>query len=708
MWLIRCEKIKENYIYEVVRKSENFSLSPSLPLSLSRVKVVQGRSKEQKGPSKSENTGQHVQGLAERANFLFRVISVSPSDSLALHMSSPRSSLRSAACLETLRALVRGNSQLQRLSSFAFSERFFIAVACGEQECHFPPRRHAKTIALATCVAISGVVGEDPDAFGSLMARATLVSFQGSCSEYLSRVVAFARAQQKQQSVSASVSEPSSSPSSPSRYPVSSVKAVQDVVDKALVDTGNGKWRGDVQVGTPPKPRERKEGDDVDPPPLSVIVSVPGSSRTTTEKIVRFVEDELGEIAEVSAEQQYNPGPKRGFVPSEEQKKLGSVTGPRDAPRLDPSDPAIAKAASALLRGEAQKLRQSHSNIVATFIGPQAKDGYWTGKAALVVVVKKKGLIPLNETPLPRDFCGLPVDVEEGYVKSCVAPECFMFPGKNPGHMAQGGMSIGTSSHVPLAGTMGMLVQDLSSEHLFGLTCAHVLADGSRTVQAPAIVDLPVDNPPRVAVGAVLNYLGPEHDAPAKVQIDGANSDIYVSLDCAIFSIQNDLLPFAMKGVIQQPARVPGVPVNNVPMPSSTWSLQETIDNRGPVSVSKMGRTTGFTQGLFQYPAFGDVVVEDLRWNKKDEAAVGVAEHGSLTDIQYQQETTTRVLLNQIIIHPEASAFADGGDSGAIVVDDNGRVLGLLCAVLYVRLRSSGIVTPVEPVFDALQVRLWK
>ena len=79
--------------------------------------------------------------------------------------------------------------------------------------------------------------------------------------------------------------------------------------------------------------------------------------------------------------------------------------------RASPTLPAVR---THLAAGLARQLLAAHTNVCAVFAGPKMVDYLWTDTAAVLVVVRTKGFIPVGERPFSEAFPGVPIDVIEG------------------------------------------------------------------------------------------------------------------------------------------------------------------------------------------------------------------------------------------------------------------------------------------------------
>ncbi len=105
-----------------------------------------------------------------------------------------------------------------------------------------------------------------------------------------------------------------------------------------------------------------------------------------------------------------------------------------------------------------------------------------------------------------------------------------------------------------------------------------------------------------------------------------------------------------------------------------------TADPLIDMAVRKRGRTTGLTYGT----------ITGLEWKGPLDYGHGVGK---------------QTLEDQILIYRDekrSARFGDEGDSGSVVVNENGQVIGLLIATS----ETTGVATPIKVVLDGLNVRM--
>lgn len=226
------------------------------------------------------------------------------------------------------------------------------------------------------------------------------------------------------------------------------------------------------------------------------------------------------------------------------------------------------------------------------------------------------------------------------------------------------GLSIGHKN--VSAGTLGGFV-DIGGGRIGILSNNHVLADVNRGAAGDAVLQ-----PARRDGGTLADMCGALHSF---VPLDGAPGAINM-VDCAICAICDGIAPsWALL------AELAGMAV-----PAPVGAAQE--DPFVGDALYKIGRTTGLTRG--------EVFAIEV-----DNYIVNMG-------------TTMRPFFcrfdNQIQVYSPDSDFARPGDSGSLVIDDEGHVQGLLFAG-----STSGgpnghalaTVNPIREVLSQLNARLW-
>jgi hypothetical protein len=291
--------------------------------------------------------------------------------------------------------------------------------------------------------------------------------------------------------------------------------------------------------------------------------------------------------------------------------------------------------------------------VIGVDIGEKYTAGRPTGKAAIVVYVCAKG--PQHPQQIPAQVDGVPTDVVAESIVLHRARLSQAEPVVAERHpVLRGGISIGPARSfrvVPpeveqageyvIAGTLGAFVTTKTEPRkVLGLTTFHVgCVDDSWSV-------------------------GDEFLHPSRVDGGIPGADQVAVLDRAALAGAVSAAGLKMG---QRPFRAEVLDIGAI-----TGTAKATIGS----TVRKYGRTTGLTHGMV---ASTDVTLK----------------------LDFGDGLGTRTLRDQIRVQ-SAERFGDHGDSGAVLVDADNRVVGLYVAGS----GSTGFANPIEPVLRQLDVEL--
>lgn len=290
--------------------------------------------------------------------------------------------------------------------------------------------------------------------------------------------------------------------------------------------------------------------------------------------------------------------------------------------------------------------------VTAVDVGYKYVNGQKTDTIAIRVHVAEKKDVPPDQA-IPETIDGVKTDVlQNRFVlqpATMPATDLQSEVDTNFYPSLQGGISIGPCRAVNgtiSAGTLGAIVFDKVSWTPMLLSNFHVLCVDSGWQVGDAIVQ-----PSLIERGKCpTNVVGTVQRAVLGRQVDGAVARINT------------------RGFAN---RIVGIgPVTG------------TADATLGMTVRKRGRTTGLTFGTV------DGIAQTVR-------------------LDYQNGLGERILTNQISIRADATrntTFSDHGDSGSVVVNDAGQVIGLHFAGS--QDGTTGSANPIQPVLDALDVTM--
>ena len=291
------------------------------------------------------------------------------------------------------------------------------------------------------------------------------------------------------------------------------------------------------------------------------------------------------------------------------------------------------------------------SGVTAVDVGYKEVGGVLTDRLAIRVHVQKKGGRIAADQRVPAEIDGIVTDVLERSYELQVAEQAIDVTAMaDTTHYAtlQGGVSMGPSRVVNgsiFAGTLGAIVVDNVTNAHAALTNFHVAC-----VDAGWHVGDRMVQPSRIDTGTVpMDEFGAINRATLSANVDGA----VISIDagranaCTIAEIGN----------------VAGTKVATL-----------------GANVRKRGRTTGLTYGSID----------------------GIS---ATVNINYGSTIGVRTLSNQVSVRADTTRnplFSDHGDSGSVIVDDQGFVV----ALLFAGSGTSTIGNPIAAVLAELNISM--
>jgi hypothetical protein len=291
-------------------------------------------------------------------------------------------------------------------------------------------------------------------------------------------------------------------------------------------------------------------------------------------------------------------------------------------------------------------------NVTGVAVGYKYVRGKRTDQVSVQVFVKEKKKVVPKAEMVPPEINGVPTDVIERTFKLHPAMkkvlELEIMADTGTYSPVKGGISIGPCRAIGgfvFAGTLGVPVRDRATGNPLLLSNFHVMA-----VDTGWSVGDQMTQPSRVDTGS----------CPGGVVGTLLRAVLTSSVDGAVCTLSG-------RGSACEIVDIGAVNGTN------TAALN--------MAVRKRGRTTGLT--------FGTV----------DSISLSV-------NVDYGDGIGAKTLTNQIGLQPDTSKnpkFGDHGDSGSVVVDSSGRVVGLYFAGSD---DGSGVANPIAAVLDALNIDL--
>lgn len=317
--------------------------------------------------------------------------------------------------------------------------------------------------------------------------------------------------------------------------------------------------------------------------------------------------------------------------------------------------------------------------VASVGFGQKETGNVFQDNISLVISVAEKK----NEADVPPDqrippsFEGFPTDVV--VVKHSIPAVC---NNNNPYDSIQGGIQIcpNLNTAAVAGGTLGCIVRkknDSNRENMHLLSNKHVLYFGGQSAGDYIYHPFPPPPPgftstdPSRALGpiAALSYYGDESYTPP-----GAASPRNFFLDCATARILIDskcLGTTCTRDVIRtSPSSIIDLQLNGVDTISDVRSV---IDDLAFVNqiVFKVGRTTGKTRGIVRRIDIGGTMPGDFNNNNSPTIPTS-----NVIEIDWDPASTANGL--NCNGNP---LFAEHGDSGSLVVDEQNRAVGLVYGV---------------------------
>lgn len=291
--------------------------------------------------------------------------------------------------------------------------------------------------------------------------------------------------------------------------------------------------------------------------------------------------------------------------------------------------------------------------VHATSIGSKQVGGDSTGILAITIHLTQKR--PLSDVPaeerIPKEIEGFPTDViEHPQIRSVLTvPSAPSTEALNDNadkyRPMQGGCQIQVGKMI---GTLGCGVLDLKDGSRSILSCAHVLLEGETVYQPTTWHQHRIGDVKRTVFSS---------------QVDGG----IAAIDYYSDEVTNDILGIGkITGIFDLKDKYP---------------MYQDFIKDFPLGypVKKCGRTTGVTSGKITH----------VNYNCTDDNK----EFGK-----------SRSVYGQLYIKGDVQRFADHGDSGAVIVDNQNRVVGLLW--LADPILGFGIAAPIKQVMNELNIEV--
>jgi hypothetical protein len=316
--------------------------------------------------------------------------------------------------------------------------------------------------------------------------------------------------------------------------------------------------------------------------------------------------------------------------------------------------------------------------VVSVGMGQKETGSRYKDDIAIVVFVRVKKNekdLPLQER-IPASFEGYPTDVRivhKAAFHACDNTATF--------DTIEGGIQItgpmNETTGLFHMGTLGAIVKrrnNSSRENVYLLTNKHVLfIDASKAGEYVYHPFCPTPDSKKFVAPGASRALGPIQDGPFLSNVDfvdpNTSTHIQVFIDCALARIDIDskcLGTTCTQDVIKTAQEIIELQLNGV---NTIKDVRSVIGDPSIIGqkVYKVGRTTGRTVGIVRYT---DAPVDV----PPDPAISGSTGFSGQNTIQIDFDTTSAT--GGVNCKGNAR-FTEEGDSGALVLDDQGRAIGL-------------------------------
>jgi hypothetical protein len=400
--------------------------------------------------------------------------------------------------------------------------------------------------------------------------------------------------------------------------------------------------------------------------------------------------------------------------------------------------------------------REAHYNLVGISTGYKQICGKFTEKPAIIFYVRQKGILRRGcDGLLPKEICGFPTDV----IEACVATPCAglgidICRGYQENVMLGSSIGVGSNETQNTTGTLSAVASENKSPNRIGIiSCEHVLkfneSDPRKkiTIYQPSYNDL---FEPRRRLNELI-------ELSKELGENGYINDINkMQEELNIAESQNSKLATYIKGMRKNflskiDNKEYGVDAGfcildnesrklyskRFPIPSSylkkgglstcfegTYTYCELKNFDYSNKIFKVGRTTGFTLGQL-LPTDQAIAISLTNESIKNAKKLEMEKHipcynnadqkifigymKSQLDSEIRQKRKKCFPIEwfdrQLAFKFETGDF-DYGDSGASIIDEKGKALGILHAKWITPYQTYGIASPYFAILEALDVSI--
>ncbi|CAB5199226.1 unnamed protein product [Rhizophagus irregularis] len=390
-----------------------------------------------------------------------------------------------------------------------------------------------------------------------------------------------------------------------------------------------------------------------------------------------------------------------------------------------------------------QSFREMHYNLVGMSTGYKRTQGRLTEIPAIILYVRQKGILRRGCDIFPDKICGYPVDV----VEACVATPYGHGVSACQAYQKDVGLgsSIGITESQGTSVTLSAVVRDKNSKEKIGiLSCEHVCRFSESSTGMGVIihqpshkdldnliksfVDMASEDPTfeKISANAINNINNNRQNSAIARYVSGMRSNYFSEVHQKNFGIDAAFCIFEGSNRTLNPNRftIPQEYFEKENLPGNTrlngFYTYKEFNNVDEIDVFKVGRTTGLTLGklLPNYTAISidltkksieanqdEVPVPPHNNNDYEKMFIGYMKSPLIQEInKMRQKCYPAVWFDRQLAFKFKHGDFEPGDSGASVVDKEGKALGILHAAWMTEDLRYAIASPYFAVFEALNV----
>ncbi|RIA95502.1 hypothetical protein C1645_757415 [Glomus cerebriforme] len=438
-----------------------------------------------------------------------------------------------------------------------------------------------------------------------------------------------------------------------------------------------------------------------------------------------------------------------GFANTEIRRRANAEIQQRSSyhslPTLKKVPKELRKAFDEALDNElGQSFREMHYNLVGMSTGYKRTQGKLTEIPAIILYVRQKGILRRGCDIFPDKIRGYPVDV----VEACVATPYGYGVSACQAYQkdVELGSSIGITESQGTSGTLSAVVRDKNSKQIGILSCDHICRFSESSTGMGVIIHQPshkdLDNSiqsfvdmaskdptfEEISANAIDRINNNRQNSALARYERGTRSNFFSGVHQKNFGIDAAFCIFENSNRTLHPNRftISQEYFEKENLPGNTrlngfYAYEEFNNVDDEIDVFKVGRTTGLTLGklLPNYAAISiGLIKESIKFANQDEIPIPPHKYNDYKEIfigymkspliqeinKMRQKCYPAVWFDRQLAFEFKYGDFEPGDSGASVVDKEGKALGILHAAWITEDLRYAIASPYFAVFEALNV----